>query len=168
MQTCCTLYAKEEHVVDVVLAQNTSCTVYAAYQLCQHLQHLQTIAMQKRANEQPPSAHGSCLAALRPSRKYWLVEQISSTDKCSCNKGICMHEHAYIAMQCILRDLDDVWLQCFCCSRYTPHVQLKEFLMGIESWQQPLHPRVMQSEMCSSCSQWYMVSLLVILLRSKL
>lgn len=104
------IVCKRKHVVDVVLAQNTSCTVYAAYQLCQHLQHLQTIAMQKRANEQPPSAHGSCLAALRPSCKYWLVEQISSTDKCSCNKGICMHEHAYIAMQCILRDLNDVWL----------------------------------------------------------
>ena len=64
-----------------------------------------------------------------------------------------LHEHAYIAMQCILRDLNDVWLQCFCCSRYTPHVQLKEFLMGIDSWQQPLHPRVIQIEMCSSCSQ---------------
>ena len=84
--------------------------------------------MQKRANELSPSAHGSCLAALGPSCKYWSINGLQAI-------GIRMHEHAYIAIQCILRDLDDVWLQCFCCSRYTPHVQLKEVLVGIESWQ---------------------------------
>ncbi len=73
MQTWCTLYAEQEHLVDAVLAQNTICTLYAAYQLCQHLEHLQRITMQKRANEQPPSAHGSCLAAVGPSRKYWSI-----------------------------------------------------------------------------------------------
>ena len=85
-------------------------------------------------------------------------------------KGMCMHEHAYIAVQCILRDLDDVWLKCFCCSRCTPHVQLKDCWWALSHGSNhciPGYCRVRCAAVTHSGLCWYFCSVLKIVTSCK-